>query len=286
MISRAQVRQNVLVAGAPGVTAARLIKWTAHCLARRPATVRIGDGGPLMRLAARARSHGSTSLYMKRLEYEPYLEFVSRIIRPGDCCVDVGANFGVYSLVMASRGAAVVAFEPGVAALESLRSNIALNPLANVTVMPTAVSDSDGSAELHHVGGLTTFSLGGTPETRSETVSLTTLDHALGTRRTDFIKIDVEGHEPMVLRGGRGVLGRDKPVVLFENSITALSRNGADSAESQQILEGLGYALYSYEGAKLRRVHELGNANYFAVHQESLLRERLEPFVFEHKDER
>ncbi len=175
-----------------------------------------------MRVEPRLHTYGSTSLYVKRLDYEPPLRFLSGCARTGDVVLDVGANYGVYSLVLAKQvkpTGRVVAFEPGTTALSQLRANLRRNPDLLVEIVPLGLSDTVQARQLFHVGGPPTHSLSGFGHESSEIVNVTTLDtwwSASGISRLDVMKADVEGHEPQVFRGGMATLAANRPIVLFE----------------------------------------------------------------------
>ncbi|WP_158089941.1 FkbM family methyltransferase [Mycobacterium europaeum] len=84
--------------------------------------------------------------------YEPVLsEFIRRQIRPGDVCVDAGANVGYFSLLLAQQvgpTGKVIAIEAGPRTVERLRANIALNN-ANVTVVEAAITSQKGQITFH-----------------------------------------------------------------------------------------------------------------------------------------
>src|SRR5690606_38609700 len=118
----------------------------------------------------------------------------------------------------------VVAFEPN----PDLMTRLAALRLANVTLRPEAVSDRTGEATLHidmrpetpalasSLLELTDLKADGM--LRPVRVPTTTLDAAIADTGLvpDFVKIDVEGHEPEVLRGMQGVIARRRPIILFE----------------------------------------------------------------------
>jgi FkbM family methyltransferase len=274
MVSAAQIRQNVIINGRPVLTATRAASWAAHCVARRRATIELWDDGPRMRLEPHLRAYGSTALYMKRLEYEPQLKVLADRVRPGDTVLDIGANFGVFSLTLASRcgSGRVHAFEPGQEALAQLRHNTAvLNPNLPITIHPVALSDSSRTAALHHSGGApVTFSLSeDEAELGEESVQTVTLDQwraEQGVDRVDVIKIDVEGHEPQALRGGLGLLADQRPDIMFEVSTSALARAGTTGQEPWDQLVDLGYEIFVLDRGDLRRLDSVEDGNLFAIH--------------------
>jgi FkbM family methyltransferase len=125
--------------------------------------------------------------------------------------VDIGANVGLYSLFVAARAgehARILAIEPQPGILDRLRFNLAANPGAKIEVLPIALADRDGAAELvldANDGGGThldkhTASRGADGCVVS--VPCKTLTAALAEARVtaiDALKIDVEGAEDLVL---------------------------------------------------------------------------------------
>jgi FkbM family methyltransferase len=268
------LRQNVILEGRPFLTAARAALWLGHCALRIPATVTIGDGGPRMQLRPRIRHYGSTTLYMRRETYEPTLTVLAGLAEDGDTVLDVGANFGVYSLVLArevGRSGRVFAFEPGEEALAQLRRNLALNSSLNVEVVPAALSDRDGTGSLAHVYGPPTYTIDDrAPGERVDLVRLDTWMAATGAPPPAIVKVDVEGHEPAVFAGGRSTLEQAKPLVMFEVSFPALRRGGYDDAASWSALAELGYRFFRLAAdGKLERVDRVEEGNLFAVHPAS-----------------
>jgi FkbM family methyltransferase len=140
-------------------------------------------------------------------------------IRPGDVCLDVGANVGAYALQLArwtGAGGAVIAFEPNPAAAAVLRRHIRMNAFDRiVTVVPSAVAAAPGTAVLHamEVDGMSRLA-SENPLLRERTspirVDVTTLDRYCDryTLRPAWLVIDVEGAEGSVLAGARALLAR------------------------------------------------------------------------------
>jgi FkbM family methyltransferase len=81
--------------------------------------------------------------------YEPEVQAeIRRRLRPGDTAIDVGANAGWHTLLMASRvgaGGRVIAVEPNPSSRERLEHAVAINRLVNVRVDPRALADRDGT---------------------------------------------------------------------------------------------------------------------------------------------
>ena len=148
-------------------------------------------------------------------------------IRPTDVCFDVGGNVGYFSLLMsrlASDGSVHV-FEPIPINAALIAANAALNGFENLHLTNAAVGDHEGSvhfsvsvdsaySSMHATGRLA--------EEKSIHVPMITLDDYLSAtslNRIDVMKVDVEGAEDLVVRGGSGFLGdlnRRPRIVLME----------------------------------------------------------------------
>ena len=158
--------------------------------------------------------------------FEPHFaELFSLLIRPGDRCVDVGANIGLHTVrlaKLAGRGGVVTAIEPDPGLARRIERNLMLNDLANVRVVNAAASDRAGPVTLHRPDpgdpNRARASLHGYSYLTGDAISVSavTVDEVCGSERVALIKIDVEGHEGAVVRGAAGVIGRDAPSVVFE----------------------------------------------------------------------
>jgi len=170
-----------------------------------------------------------------------------RMVRPGAVLFDVGANFGYYALMLAAalrRECEVHAFEPTDATFERLRQHIALNRMeGTVHAHRLALSDAPGTASMHGRDGNSGAAF---VEPGVGAVQVSTLDAFVaerGLRRLDFMKIDVEGFEERVLRGGERVLRELRPSILLEVQPTTLERAGSSVRRLADLLTSHGYVL-------------------------------------------
>lgn len=153
-------------------------------------------------------------LYTAPRAFDPEeLGLLRRRLQPGSVFVDVGANAGIYSFwahrCMQGRGR-ILAVEPDPEMRRRLAFNVGTNALTDIEICPVALSDHEGNAELQvrpSQRGENTLELseaqraGG--DRRPLTVPVTTLLALLQSRgltKVDILKIDIEGHEPTVLR--------------------------------------------------------------------------------------
>lgn len=235
---------------------------------RRPWTIRLGEDRRL-----RLYPHSVVAafvLYYRIHDYEE-LSFLGAYLRRGDLFVDVGANVGVYSLWASEiEGVDVIAFEPSSLAHARAVENVGLNGLGDrIQVLRKAVAACPGEVRLT-VGEDALNRITDDESDGSELVEQTTLDAELVARRPALIKIDVEGRELDVLRGGRAAILRHRPALLVEVN---------DPAGLMDLLEELGYQTWAYEPecrTLVPTVPKLGT-NVLAVADVEAIRGRLEP---------
>jgi FkbM family methyltransferase len=144
--------------------------------------------------------------------------FVRAVVWPGDVAIDIGANVGWYSTLLAEAvglGGRVYSFEPTTECIRMLRASASRYPHLSVTQL--ALSDHEGEGEMHSPRDLGLASLREMPiQVRAERCRLGTLDNFLqqvGSTAPTFVKCDVEGAELEVLRGASKVLTADKPAM-------------------------------------------------------------------------
>jgi FkbM family methyltransferase len=153
-------------------------------------------------------------------------EAIVRYLQPGGCFYDVGAHIGFYSLGAArivGPSGRVVAFEPDPDNWRVLQENIARNGLHQVTAEPLALWSSEGVIGFkRNPNGQGSTRRGfvvpeGSVAGRVVQVRARTLDGYVKEHPAPtFIKIDVEGAETEVLKGGRRLFAEVRPVLLCE----------------------------------------------------------------------
>ncbi len=175
------------------------------------------------------------------------VRLLKELLKPNDVFFDIGANIGVISLIAAnilSEGY-VHAFEPSEHHLQKLLRNIRANGFQNLQVNPFGLSDEEAVHELYlpveqenqirNTGRATVNEIENEDEDfKKETIETRTLDSYVeekGVNRIDFMKIDVEGEELSVLRGGRETIDRLEPDVTMELNRNHLDRAGARPQE-------------------------------------------------------
>lgn len=236
---------------APRVTLFRLLAWRLHCWLDKPATITLAKWHLRMHLPAEWRGPAKL-IFAFREMYERELLYLDRLLSPGMTFVDVGACYGVYTVVAAKLVGAngrVIAFEPATRSYAVLQENIKLNGLANVRPYRVALSDRIGLSRLYHHPDSSRNSLGmpqgilGAPED----VETNTLDSVLGSgpsEHVDVMKLDVEGAEELVFRGAREILTTAHPAIIFEVNPEAATALGLSPRGAWDILDRMDYGLF------------------------------------------
>ncbi|HEY0544546.1 MAG TPA: FkbM family methyltransferase [Pyrinomonadaceae bacterium] len=164
------------------------------------------------------------SLYFQG-EYEHAVSSViKRVVRPGDVCMDVGANLGWYTTLLhqlsGSEGE-VHAFEPVPKVFAALSKNVALlEDSSNVHINNFALGDAPGKVELHIFAGIpnghTSISTQGFTDYTTIESSIVTLDSYMEEKnvgRVDFVKVDIEGAELMFFKGAGKLFHQEIPPI-------------------------------------------------------------------------
>ncbi len=149
-----------------------------------------------------------------------------KFIRDGFTIIDAGANIGTFSVLAATLApnGEVFAFEPAGGTFPLLERNA--SPYQNIHCFNAGLADHAGEKEIFDTGlGGTASVISDSPiyasatkhvEGAIETVLVTTIDNFVeenGIARLDFLKIDTEGYEAKILRGGQATIKRYRPVI-------------------------------------------------------------------------
>ena len=174
---------------------------------------------------------------------------VSKLLRPGDLFVDIGANEGMISLVAArSVGSAgkVIAFEPNPVPRAKFAKNLELNNISTVNIIAAGASDQEGTLELFVPEintGEGSFAHDGNHQQPGTVVAcpIITGDSVLKDANPSLIKIDVEGFEGKVIIGLSSTISRTKPIIVMEMVKSHLLRAGLSPTKLANQMSELNY---------------------------------------------
>lgn len=185
-------------------------------------------------------------------------------LAPEAVILDVGASVGAWTVPMGRRlsGAGhVYAFEPVPANRDRLGQAVAANGLHNITVSPLALGDSSRQVDMWLRSAQTGADSGTAAVvpagTGHLTVSMCPLDDwalQAGLQRLDFIKLDVEGAEFLVLAGAEQVISRFRPLILAEFDEYWISTQGRTPADAARWAMDHDYRLLSWDRYQRRFV--------------------------------
>lgn len=189
--------------------------------------------------------------------------FIKPLVPPGSLVFDIGANVGYLSSLFArwvGQEGQVISVEPIPDTFDALFKSMKKLFPKTVTCFQTCVSDCPGQATMtvpqYAEGGANYYgsSIVGSshqPGPNQFTVPATTLDLLTEQHNPDFIKIDVEGHELAVIRGGAGFLSKCHPPLLIEVAGDPDKEN-SEAEELFALLASWGYQPHLVENGKLR----------------------------------
>lgn len=200
----------------------------------------------------------SHSLILKGT-YEPTeMKIFKKIIKKGSIFVDIGANFGYYSLLAANlvgKKGKVLAFEPDPYNCSILRKNIKLNNFSNIDLYDKAVADKKGNLTL-----FVSFDLLGDHNTVFDRdrekiiVEKLDLDSLDLKSKIDVIKIDVQGTEELVFKGLKKIITKNQNIIIMTEFCPDLIRSGGLRPQdlSDLIISlGLEGIIYTPDGIEL-----------------------------------
>ena len=202
----------------------------------------------LIGVARRMRDIASPSI---RLQEKRMVSFYRQFVAAGDLVFDVGANVGNRTAVFLKLGARVVAVEPQDACVHTLRQKFGKHP--GFILVTEALSSNEGEGEIRVSDESTVSSMasdwidsvkssgrfGDIDWGQTQRVRLTTLDSLIRKHGLPaFCKIDVEGYEPVVLKG----LSQRIPAISFEFTPEFFTA----AMECVQHLSAIGYDRFNF----------------------------------------
>lgn len=222
-----------------------LLSWKKGWLPapQRTAQVRLRDSRTL-----RCDLSDFTQRTMALGLFEPAeTRIVKEILKPGDTFIDVGAHIGWFTTIASRQvgpDGTVIACEPYPPNAAVLRENLALNGARNVRLVEMALGGEPGELSLTQASDSGSVTAVGWGRGHNITARMTTLDEvATEAPVIALLKMDVEGWEPHVLRGGSATFRRARHV-LFEINKPALEKAGSSPDEVYSLLRDAGFVTF------------------------------------------
>jgi FkbM family methyltransferase len=211
--------------------------------------------------------HVGQQLMMHGVWEQQFTGIIRRLIRRGQTCIDVGANYGYYSLLfarLAGAGGQIVAFEPNPFVFTLLQRSFAANGLngagmAAATAHQVALGAAPGEATLHFhpqsYGGGTVHPADALPEQDglvSVAVRVATLDsYSIAPSRPIFLKIDTEGAEYAVLQGARATIAAAADLAMMIEFFPQFIARTLPVRDYLEFLRGLGLSFHLADAGRL-----------------------------------
>ena len=202
-------------------------------------------------------------------EHDPRItDVLNAVLCPGDTVLDIGANLGAVSLFACAKVGStgrVHCFEPQPLVAQCLRTSMLINGYSQAVVHECGLSSQSGTAEMEilQAGNLGTATIIAKPAPTADRAIKIRIENAgefiraLGCQRVALVKIDVEGHEEVILTSMRDWMREAQPgIVLFESFV---GNDGFWAESSVRFLAELGYEFLSYDLKKYwqTRLHRI-----------------------------
>lgn len=191
---------------------------------------------------------------------------LKRYVCPGDVVIEVGANVGAHTLLLAELvgpQGLVYAYEPTAYAQGKLRANLALNPhlQARVVIRSELVTNHELATPIRTIKSSFPVTRSGQPDEQISASAIALDNESFRGAATNqsrfFLKIDVDGYDYKVLQGATALIAKHRPCVLIELYELALSQQGDSISKIFELMAGLGYQAFHEDGRPIRDAEEV-----------------------------
>ncbi|MFA9289697.1 MAG: FkbM family methyltransferase [Solirubrobacteraceae bacterium] len=171
--------------------------------------------------------------------------------------IDVGANIGLFSLILSNYCNKVYSFEPIQRLHNQFKESIELNNFNNIELFNYGCGNEEITSEITinpmNAGGSTVLSHNNDiTGVKKELIKLNTLDNLITDINVDVIKINVEGFEYFVLLGAKKIISKFKPIIFMEYSPNLYEKiNQGMSRELYDFIKSYNYSIYNLTSNKL-----------------------------------
>jgi FkbM family methyltransferase len=254
---------------------ARIATMTTHTITH----CRLADGQSLHLITDLADTMVGATIRQNVIWEPAETTLLQALATPGDTVADIGAHVGYFTVLLskcAGPTGRVVAFEPELGNFELLKADCIINGCTNVVLERSAVADRCGRAELYLASGNHgDHRLHATPGRSSQEVAVIRLDDYWRDRPLDIIKVDAQGAEPAILRGGSETIraNANRLLCLLELSPGLYRAAGQELDTFLELLTKLDARTFSVAPAALGRLEPLDGTALSALWQDLLVSE-------------
>jgi FkbM family methyltransferase len=173
---------------------------------------------------------------------------VKRLLKVDDVVFDIGANIGYFTILMSrlvGDNGQVHCFEPTAYAFNRLHKNITINPTLpshNLYLNNKGLSSKSGKKIESFESRFSSRLLAHDEKEMIEFITLDDYFYSLGLDRVDFIKIDVDGYDYEVIKGGGRILKKYRPNIMAEICNRVLKERGVDVTSYLELYLDYGYS--------------------------------------------
>jgi FkbM family methyltransferase len=187
--------------------------------------------------------------------WEPHLtRYLTLNLKSTDVFMDVGANFGYFTVICAPLVKRVVAFEPVSITYKYCKENISLNGLTNVDLYQFGLWHEDKTSYIRiDSSNLMSSSISqDTHDSYGDPIRCMSLDNMirrdeLHLIRLDIVKMDIEGAEPFALNGMVKAIMKFRPKILMELNRPALQRFGKTVDDIWEFFSNISYKIEAFK---------------------------------------
>jgi FkbM family methyltransferase len=202
--------------------------------------------------------YSALKIFGEELYQKPIIDCIIKHAKGYSTFIDIGAASGVITVAVSHLFNCCIAIEPLSKNFSKLLSNISANKIKNCIALPIALNEKPGTKTIYFTPRSTDTasfikSLIPYESLRSERVKVDTLDNVIkiyGAKQPYLIKIDVQGYEYKVFKGGSETL-RKKCLIISEFWPFGLKSAGNDPFEYIKFMNEFGYRVYNLSGSPL-----------------------------------
>lgn len=213
-------------------------------------------------------SYLTKELFWSKPQNFEYTQIFIGLIKKVDTFFDVGANIGYYSIIgcKVNGNLKAYAFEPSTGVMIYMCENLKINNLLDkVFVEPIALSDERGKIDFYEMRNLkfpTIYNLSGehnigtksnriSQKIRVESITLDEYVNENAIKKIDLIKLDTEGAEYKILKGGESTISKFRPIIICETLFDKIEN------ELESIMRKYEYRFYNHTSTGLKHVDKI-----------------------------